>query len=224
MIKLVFFLVGLLVLTLVIFLNFKGRTKWIATVTSGTATGSSVAASILKAITFKRIVAVVCIIVAIVIGKNIAGWFLGKAAIVDEKTVVFRFTPNTWNQKDFGWQEIEGPQGRNIVRVSGFYRQYFINRYPDPYLEVNPTGILGWKASYEDKLPMPDRPVGCIIGKIGKDGAPFYIGREMRVFLPKGKKLQITANLPQNYAEEGDSADVFRQNSGSFKVEIRRIE
>ncbi len=223
MIKLVFFLVGLLALSLVIFLNFRrGITG--TTITLGTATGSSVAASILKAITFKRIVAVACIIAAIIIGKNVAAWFLGKVAIVDEKTVVFQFAPNIWNQKDFGWREIEGLQGRNVVRASGSYRQYFINRYPDPYLEVYPTGIPDWKAPYEDKLPMPDRPVGCMIGRIGRDGVPFYIGREMKMLLPKGKKLQVTVNLPQNYAEKGDQADVFRQNLGAFKIEIKRIE
>jgi len=83
---------------------------------------------------------------------------------------------------------------------------------PDLHSRVGPEGDPD---NFDDQALMPSAPVGALIGRIGQDGEPFLVGRELRLTVESGGILFLSMN---------DRAGVagFHDNEGRWSVYIQR--
>jgi len=138
------------------------------------------------------------------------------------------FTPNQLSGITI---DLEEP-GVYEIKVSGSYEQCFLRksgkawkrvRYP-----VSPNGIAprrNWpSAECRRHLPLPSRPFGMVIAKIGEEGKfiPIGYGRKIKVNGPTTVHSNI--NVPPDWIDVPGKtpADNFIHNTGVLRITVER--
>jgi hypothetical protein len=143
---------------------------------------------------------------------------------VEEMDKNFVFTPNKWDEMNFGWQDImDLLPGEYKIEASGTYQQASIpggDLNKIQYFTVGVNGI-GKRQYFRDKDPLTQINDGALIAKI--NGEPIAVGNEKKIVIETAESLHLalSVNLPQNWAAAGKPELNFRYNTGGFKIKIK---
>jgi len=83
---------------------------------------------------------------------------------------------------------------------------------PDIHSRVGPEGDPD---NFDDQALMPSAPVGALIGRIGQNGEPFLVGRELRLTVESSGVLFLSMNDRTGVAG-------FHDNEGRWSVYVQR--
>jgi len=119
------------------------------------------------------------------------------------------FLPNEF------WKKIvELEAGRYKISASGKVSKpdAFGKTFPYP-----PEGVVWNGFPHKDELPFPVEPLGGLIGRLGEEGDPFFIGKERIVDVSTKTSLYLSFN-------QRSIPDNFINNKGGWDVKIKKIE